>query len=334
SDGIFENYSYTAFGEELFSPPSSQNPWRFSSKRTDNDTGLVYYGRRYYTPKIGRFLTPDPLGLEAGPNLYAFVLNDPLTHFDLYGLLEDGWISRSMEKARDSVAAATHGTIDFAIRSVDWTGSAFNHLGSSLLELDASGREFSSSQWATSQEKHLNAINHGITGVMNTVGVNTSSGLYQRVRSGTTTAWEVTSCAVGAYGLAKGGFYGMRKTTQYSSARLGRRTASKINVLKTLETRMGQLTNNKIIHPTQSQNLTPVNFFKSKTYTECQELFNMKFGLPKPGAPGGMSFFNRRTGRTFHLHQQPGHWEGKPHIDIRRRGPYQERKYLLKDLES
>ncbi len=97
---------------------------------------------------------------------------------------------------------------------------------------------------------------------------------------------------------------------------------------------MGQLTNNKIIHSTQSQNLTPVNFFKNKTYTECQELFNMKFGLSKPGAPGGMSFFNRRTGRTFHLHQQPGHWEGRPHIDIRRRGPHQERKYLLKDLES
>ncbi|MBS0626576.1 MAG: RHS repeat-associated core domain-containing protein, partial [Verrucomicrobia bacterium] len=93
SDDILENYSYTAFGEELFSPPSSQNPWRFSSKRTDNETGLVYYGRRYYTPKIGRFLTPDPLGLEAGPNLYAFVLNDPLTHFDLYGLEEESWLS-------------------------------------------------------------------------------------------------------------------------------------------------------------------------------------------------------------------------------------------------
>lgn len=44
-----------------------------------------------------------------------------------------------------------------------------------------------------------------------------------------------------------------------------------------------------------------------------------------------MSFFNPRTGRTFHLHHQEGHMNGKPHVDIRRRGPYQERKYLLKD---
>ena len=47
----------------------------------------------------------------------------------------------------------------------------------------------------------------------------------------------------------------------------------------------------------------------------------------------GYTSFNQKTGRTFHLHQQDGHMGGKPHIDIRRRGPYQERKYLLKDGE-
>ena len=82
-----ERYDYTAFGEELFSNASS--PWRFSSKRTDRETGFVYYGRRHYHPKIGRWLTPDPLGLDAGLNLYAFVLNSPLTHFDLYGLSDE-----------------------------------------------------------------------------------------------------------------------------------------------------------------------------------------------------------------------------------------------------
>ena len=86
-DGTLEEYSYTAFGEEQFTS-SLKNPWRFSSKRTDEETGFVYYGRRYYSPTHGRFLTPDPLGLEAGTNLYAFALNAPLTHFDLYGLIE------------------------------------------------------------------------------------------------------------------------------------------------------------------------------------------------------------------------------------------------------
>ena len=62
------------------------SPWRFSSKRSDASTGLVYYGRRYYMPTFGRWLTPDPAGFTDGMNLYAFVHNDPLTHFDEYGL--------------------------------------------------------------------------------------------------------------------------------------------------------------------------------------------------------------------------------------------------------
>ena len=37
-------------------------------------------------PKTARWLSPDPISHEGGPNLYAYVLNSPLTHFDLYGL--------------------------------------------------------------------------------------------------------------------------------------------------------------------------------------------------------------------------------------------------------
>lgn len=81
-------YLYSAFGEEKQSGPAL-SPWRFSSKRSDPDTGLVYYGRRYYLPAIGRWLTPDPAGFTDGMNLYAFVHNDPLTHFDEYGLWTD-----------------------------------------------------------------------------------------------------------------------------------------------------------------------------------------------------------------------------------------------------
>jgi hypothetical protein len=51
---------------------------------------LVYFGRRFYSPEFGRWLTPDPVGFADGMNLYAFVHNDPLTHFDEYGLLDFG----------------------------------------------------------------------------------------------------------------------------------------------------------------------------------------------------------------------------------------------------
>lgn len=78
-------YHYTAFGEEEIDGPSFC-PWRFSSKRTDETTGLINFGRRYYIPELGRWLTPDPAGFTDGMNLYAYVHNDPLTHLDAYGL--------------------------------------------------------------------------------------------------------------------------------------------------------------------------------------------------------------------------------------------------------
>lgn len=82
---VFESYRYTAFGIESI-PEDTVNPWRFSSKRKDDETGFIYFGRRYYDPEIGKFVTADPLGYDAGPNLYAYVLNNPMTHFDAYGL--------------------------------------------------------------------------------------------------------------------------------------------------------------------------------------------------------------------------------------------------------
>ncbi len=78
-----ECYRYTAYGEEL--TDHNLSPWRFSSKRVE-DTGLIFFGRRYYNPELGRWITQDPEGFENGPNLYAYVNNCPLTHFDLYGL--------------------------------------------------------------------------------------------------------------------------------------------------------------------------------------------------------------------------------------------------------
>jgi RHS repeat-associated protein len=90
---IAEIYRYSAFGEEQVFDANGEmtesiNPWRFSSKRYDPETGFIYFGKRYYNPEIGRWITPDPKGFEAGPNLYAYVSNNPLTHCDLYGLIE------------------------------------------------------------------------------------------------------------------------------------------------------------------------------------------------------------------------------------------------------
>jgi RHS repeat-associated protein len=57
-------------------------PWRYAGKRFDNETGLIYFGERYYDRSTRCWLTPDPLEDGDGPNLYCYVHNNPLYYTD------------------------------------------------------------------------------------------------------------------------------------------------------------------------------------------------------------------------------------------------------------
>jgi RHS repeat-associated protein len=83
-------YRYDAFGNttQQHGVQADACPWRFSSKRLDTESSLVYFGRRYYAPNLGRWMTLDPAGYDAGANGYLYVNNNPLTHCDLYGLID------------------------------------------------------------------------------------------------------------------------------------------------------------------------------------------------------------------------------------------------------
>jgi RHS repeat-associated protein len=59
---------------------------RGSNQYFDDESGLHYNTHRYYDPKAKRYLTPDPMGLEVGPDLYAFALNQPHLINDPLGL--------------------------------------------------------------------------------------------------------------------------------------------------------------------------------------------------------------------------------------------------------
>ena len=102
-----EKYRFTAFGEEK-RKTVFLSPWRFSSKRVDPTTHFVNYGRRYYVPALGRWLTPDPLGLAAGSNLYAFLQNAPFIHLDTYGLFDVKPYHDDPEKNRRLGVAGVH----------------------------------------------------------------------------------------------------------------------------------------------------------------------------------------------------------------------------------
>lgn len=62
------------------------NPFRWSTKFTDDQTDLVYYGYRYYSAGLGRWINRDPMGEDGGINLYAFLANDGIRFVDPNGL--------------------------------------------------------------------------------------------------------------------------------------------------------------------------------------------------------------------------------------------------------
>jgi RHS repeat-associated protein len=103
-NGTAHIYDYDAFGKEVRSTTyygtADSFPFRYSTKYTDGETGLNYYGYRYYDPAKGRWLNRDPIGEDGGLNLYGMVGNDPVNSVDVLGELGLGQIIKcALKKA-------------------------------------------------------------------------------------------------------------------------------------------------------------------------------------------------------------------------------------------
>ncbi len=59
--------------------------YRYSGKERDYETGLYYYGARYYAVWLGRWLSSDPSGMRDGSNLFQYVKNNPIVLIDRIG---------------------------------------------------------------------------------------------------------------------------------------------------------------------------------------------------------------------------------------------------------
>jgi len=93
---VIERHDYYPFGEECTTGPCASNPGagagqprKFTGKERDTETGLDYFGARYYGAKVGRFTTVDPVYTWNDNlldpqrwNRYAYARNNPLKYVD------------------------------------------------------------------------------------------------------------------------------------------------------------------------------------------------------------------------------------------------------------
>ncbi len=109
SGQVIERHDYLPFGEECTTGACATNPGvgtgqplKFTSKERDAETGLDYFGARYYGQRVGRFTTIDPVYTWrenlADPqrwNRYAYTRNNPLRFVD-----PDGKAARELTAAQ------------------------------------------------------------------------------------------------------------------------------------------------------------------------------------------------------------------------------------------
>jgi RHS repeat-associated protein len=87
---VVQQYQYDSYGQSTntlteVGPGAASYAYRYTGQRLDGGTGLYDYKARVYSQILGRFLQPDPAGLDQGPNLYEYVGNAPLSAGDPSG---------------------------------------------------------------------------------------------------------------------------------------------------------------------------------------------------------------------------------------------------------
>ena len=85
---VAQTYEYDSFGNIANQTGNIENPFTYTGREYDAETGLYFYRARYYDARAGRFINEDPIGVKGGMNLYCYVKDGPIIKKDAFGLMQ------------------------------------------------------------------------------------------------------------------------------------------------------------------------------------------------------------------------------------------------------
>ena len=108
---------YLPFGQVQEVVHHQDNHFRYPGQILDPESGLHYNWHRYYDPATGRYISPDPIGLAGGVNLYRYSNADPINWYDREGLFAWGPVFILIAK------------ISGGLQSIDFVSSRYYEYG-------------------------------------------------------------------------------------------------------------------------------------------------------------------------------------------------------------
>ena len=105
SGAIMQVYGYDSFGKITYTKdPAFIQPFTFTGREYDSETGMYYYRFRYYNPEIGQFISEDPIGFAEGDmNPYNYVGANPMNWVDPWGLRKCSGRARILQGRNDYI---------------------------------------------------------------------------------------------------------------------------------------------------------------------------------------------------------------------------------------
>lgn len=139
--GVLDDCDYFPFGGEVAQcGTASNNHYKFTDKERDSESGLDYFGARYFSSVLARFVTVDPLyfqkAMVSDPqrlNLYAYTRNNPLRYIDPSGyilrvagetLAAQEVLRQLVGKFSNKLTFGENGTVAFNVTSAEIKGNA------------------------------------------------------------------------------------------------------------------------------------------------------------------------------------------------------------------